>query len=313
LAQWRFTQDDGRRSVLVVARDSRKKLEGSVYDYVSQHTSAARAAEVKRLLYVAVTRAKTTLTLTRCNAAKAPATDSFSALLGELADEQFAPPEPVADKRLRMQQSLSRWARAPMLDDHTIGAVAALKSPAYRAAAGDAELSIPQSQLNARAEGVVGHLLFEGLAASFGGFLPNELAVKRALLKEGADEAAAQLMGARLTTWFSSAAERENVKFLFSAAHTDAANELTLVAADQDLLRADRTFVTAQGERWLVDFKFSQPVAEEALADEIRRYESQLKDYAALLKRLDTSQGFMRPIRAALYFPWLDLLHEVTL
>ena len=344
LAQWRFTTDDDRdegdvanRSVLVVARDSRKKLEGSVYDYVSQHTSAARSAEVKRLLYVAVTRAKTSLTLTRCNAAKAPSTDSFSALLGDAADEQFESPEPVADKRLRLEKSLTRWSRLDTTEAAPVGAALAAKnvasepsadrgqgrsyngaiqSPAYRAAAEDAELRVPQSQLNARAEGVVGHLLFEGLAASIGAgsnaFSPNEYAVKQLLLSESADEPSAALIAARLTAWFKTAAQCDNVKFLFSAEHTDATHELTLVAAGQALHRVDRTFVTPQGERWLVDFKFSQPSDANGIATEAERYQPQLLQYAAVLKKLDESRGCARPIRAALYFPSLDILHEIA-
>ena len=343
LAQWRLTSgedgEEGNRSVLVVARDSRKKLEGSVYDYVSQHTSAARSAEVKRLLYVAVTRAKTTLTLTRCNAAKTPATDSFSGLLGDAADEQFEQAEPVAVKRLRLEKSLTRWSLADTSDNESVGAAQAAKSelpqyadnrglrrrshdsvakvPAYRAAAINAELLVPQSQLNARAEGVVGHLLFEGLAASMDAglseFAANESAVKRLLLSESADEPSATQIAARLTAWFKTAAQRDNVKFLFSAEHTDAAFELSLVAANHDLVRVDRTFVTPQGERWLVDFKFSRPGDADAIATEAARYQPQLRQYAALLKNHDESRGFARPIRAALYFPWVDILHEITI
>jgi len=342
LAQWRFTSGDvgdiENRSVLIAARDSRKKLEGSVYDYVSQHTSAARSAEVKRLLYVSVTRAKTTLTLSRCNAAKAPATDSFSALLGDLADEQFARVEPVVNKRLRLEKSLTRWSRVDAAVALPVGAALAAKNvasdgtddrgqgrsyngalqpPAYRAAAVDAELLVPQSQLNARAEGIVGHVLFEGLAASLHAglpaFTPNPAAVKRLLLSESADDASATEIAARLAAWFTAATQRDNVKFLFSTKQTEAASELTLVAASHELLRADRTFVTAIGERWLVDFKFSEPRDAAGLASEVERYLPQLRQYAAVLKKLDQSRGFTRPIRVALYFSWLDVLHETAI
>jgi ATP-dependent helicase/nuclease subunit A len=329
LAQWRFTSDASdvagqpqRRSVLIAARDTRKRLEGSVYDYVSQHTAAARAAEVKRLLYVAATRAKFTLTLTRCNAAAAPATDSFSALLGDAADDRFERPEPPVDKRLRLDKSLSRWLRPSAAEDAEPRAP--LSMPAYRAAAGDADLAIPQSQLNARAEGIVGHLLFEGLAAvssvSAPAFSPVESAVVRLLRNEGADTQAAARIAHRLCDWFRHAAGRANVQFLFAPTHLAAANELSLVADNRDVLRADRTFVTKEGERWLVDFKFSEPPEqlidnEEAtarwLAAEAGRYEPQMKRYATALKRMDDSSGLVRPLRVALYFPWLDVLHEV--
>ena len=144
-------------------------------------------------------------------------------------------------------------------------------------------------------------------------FSPNESAVKRHLMNENADDASAAHMAARLTAWFTTAAQRDNVKFLFAAEQTEATCELTLVAGNRDLLRADRTFVTLQGERWLVDFKFSQPATASALALEAERYQPQLRQYAALLTKLDQSRGFTRPIRAALYFPWLDVLHEMRL
>ena len=341
LAQWRLTgatNDDDARSVLVAARDSRKKLDGSVYDYVSQHTRAERSAEVKRLLYVAVTRAKNTLTLTRCNATNAPATDSFSALLGDVADESLAPVDAPTDKRLRMEKSLSRWAVVgaplgaipPSLRPAGIAPEGAptgdtlvasrLRFPAYRASATDAQLAIPQTQLDARAEGVVGHLLFEGLAAAFlsgaqSSFQPNLSIVKSLLVSEGAGASAAAQISTRLTDWFASAATRDNVKFLFSTTHTAAASELTLVAENGELLRVDRTFVSVDGTRWLVDFKFSSPsdASATAIARETESYRPQLRRYCALLMRLDEAQATPRPIRAALYFPWLDLLHPIAL
>ena len=317
LAQWRFTAAvDGEqgRSVLIAARDSRKKLEGSVYDYVSQHTRAARSAEVKRLLYVAVTRAKTTLTLTRCNAANVPATDSFSALLGDAADDALKRAEPAADKRLLLEKSLTRWS-AQIAGDESVGTE--IQSPAYRADVVNAELLVPQSQLNARAEGVVGHLLFEGLAASMAAglsdFAVNESAAKRMLLSEGADEASAPHVAARLAAWFKTAALRDNVKFLFDATHAEAANELTLIDTNQDQLRLDRTFVSAEGERWLVDFKFSEPGDAVAIATEAERYRPQLARYVERLAEWDRALGSERPIRVALYFPWLDRLHQVAI
>ena len=313
LAQWQFTAaGDGEeaRSVLIAARDSRKKMEGSVYDYVSQHTRAARSAEVKRLLYVAVTRAKTTLTLTRCNAANVPSVDSFSELLGDVADESQASVQPSPNKRLHLDKSLTRWIGLPRVES------ADLTSPAYLATAAKADLAVPQSQLNARAEGVVGHLLFEGLSAAMSAapprdFLPNETVVKNLLRGEGADDAVAASIATRLAAYFMGAAASDNVTFIFSPDHGDAANELTLIDKNGAELRADRTFVTADGERWLIDFKFSEPADARAVAEEAERYRPQLLSYAERLSELDRARGSERPIRVALYFPWADVLHQV--
>jgi ATP-dependent helicase/nuclease subunit A len=320
LAQWRLTsaQDDAEqgRSILIVARDTRKKLEGSVYDYVSQHTRAARSAEVKRLLYVAVTRAKTTLTLTRCNAANAPATDSFSALLGDVAVDGLASVEGAVDKRLRLDKSLTRWKNVPV--NVAANEAAVLRTPAYRATVDDAELAIAQSQLDARAEGVVGHLLFEGLAATMNvapsrGFAPNPAWVRQRLAADGVDASAAGQIAARLVNYFNRAADLDNMKFLFSATHSDVATELTLSDPEQGELRADRTFVTDDGVRWLVDFKFSSPQSDADMADEAARYRPQLRLYADRLTAMDRAQNRNHPITVALYFPWIDTLHCVAL
>lgn len=65
----------------------------------------------------------------------------------------------------------------------------------------------------------------------------------------------------------------------------------------------DRTFVDAQGVRWIVDYKTSRhegPDLEHFLDRELERYRGQLERYATLMRRLDA-----RPIRLGLYFPLL--------
>ena len=322
LARWRFvpTEDDlGERQGLVVARDSRKKLVGSVFDYLSQHTNAARAAEGKRLLYVAATRAKITLTLTRCNAAHEPPGDSFAALLGDVGDDRFEVPERSSDKRLLMAKSLTRSTHPPPAFDTTL-----IANPAYPATLADAEVAVAQSQLDARAEGVVGHLLFEGLAAAMaadgaGPFSPNVAIVARLLRAEGAASELTVGIAKRLSDWFTQATQREHVKFLFSPDHVEAVNELSLAAnSGAETLRLDRTFVTAGGERWVVDFKFSEPPASSGdstawMASEVERYRAQLRSYVQALRAWDSSRGAPRSIVAALYFPWLDRLISIDI
>ena len=325
LARWRFapTEDgSGERRVLVAARDSRKKLVGSVFDYVSQHTNAARAAEVKRLLYVAATRAKVTLTLTRCNAAFEPPSDSFSALLDDSADSRFDVPERSTDKRLLLAKSLIRSTNPPPAFD-----LAHIVYPAYPTALADAEVAVTQSQLDARAEGVVGHLLFEGLAVAIAAkgtkaFSPNAAVVARMLREEGVAPGPLPVIAKRLVEWFAKADQLANVQFLFAQDHLEAANELSLaptpLAAGKETLRLDRTFVTASGERWVVDFKFSEPSSssgpsDEWIAAEAERYRAQLRGYMLALRAWDELRGTVRPLVAALYFPWLDQLIRIEI
>ena len=325
LARWRFVPTEhasGERRVLVAARDSRKKLVGSVFDYVSQHTNAARAAEAKRLLYVAATRAKISLTLSRCNAAIDPPSDSFSALLGDVADSRFEVPARSTDKRLLLAKSLTRSANPPPAFD-----TASIVVPAYGAILDGAEVSVTQSQINARAVGVVGHLLFEGLAVTMAraddpSYAPNASAVARMLREEGAASDLVSSIAKRLVDWFNGADQLAQVRFLFSPDHLESASELSLVANASALeattLRVDWTFVTTTDERWVVDFKFSEPTAlisqsEQWIAAEVERYQPQLQSYVHALRAWDEQRGTPRVTVAAIYFPWLDKLLRIDI
>ncbi len=70
-------------------------------------------------------------------------------------------------------------------------------------------------------------------------------------------------------------------------------------------LRIDRTFVDAEGVRWIVDWKTSRHEGgdREAFLDrELERYRSQLERYAQAMRTLEPD----RPVKTGLYFPLLD-------
>ncbi|NQD35735.1 UvrD-helicase domain-containing protein [Permianibacter sp. IMCC34836] len=80
---------------------------------------------------------------------------------------------------------------------------------------------------------------------------------------------------------------------------------LTSVEPEQDSrLRQhiiDRSYVDAEGVRWIVDYKTARHDGADVdsfLAERVKEYQPQLQRYADLLRRLET-----RPIRLALYFP----------
>ena len=65
----------------------------------------------------------------------------------------------------------------------------------------------------------------------------------------------------------------------------------------------DRTFVDADGARWIVDYKASRHESgdvEQFLDLQRERYRGQLEKYATIMSALDA-----RPIRLGLYFPLL--------
>jgi ATP-dependent helicase/nuclease subunit A len=95
-------------------------------------------------------------------------------------------------------------------------------------------------------------------------------------------------------------------RWLFDARHVDARSEFAVTQwRDGAFLHRvlDRTFVDADGTRWIVDFKLSrhQGAGRELFLDREReRYAEQLEGYAEALRALDD-----RPIRLGLYFPLL--------
>lgn len=91
-------------------------------------------------------------------------------------------------------------------------------------------------------------------------------------------------------------------------AHTDADNELEVYHQGQKLV-IDRTFM-AEGVRWIIDYKTTQPHQGELLEDfyaaQQDQYRDQLNRYAAALAALDSET----PIKLGLYFPmnqgWIE-------
>jgi len=99
--------------------------------------------------------------------------------------------------------------------------------------------------------------------------------------------------------------------WILSRAHREAASELALTGIVGGRLTSvvvDRSFLDAQGTRWVIDFKTSRHEGgrlEQFLDQELERYRGQLKTYAALARGLGP-----QPVRAALYFPLLGAFRE---
>lgn len=96
-------------------------------------------------------------------------------------------------------------------------------------------------------------------------------------------------------------------RWLFTADHRAVRSELALSGPiDGVLVNAviDRTFIDADGVRWIVDFKTSRHeggALDAFLDNELVRYREQMTRYAALMTGLGTE-----PLRLGLYFPLLS-------
>jgi ATP-dependent exoDNAse (exonuclease V) beta subunit len=100
--------------------------------------------------------------------------------------------------------------------------------------------------------------------------------------------------------------------------HVHGASELALTgieAGEVVSIVIDRTFVAADGTRWIVDYKTSVHEGAglaEFLDSEVLRYREQLARYARLLRlwtQNDTGQSVER-IHLGLYFPLLGAWRE---
>ena len=101
-------------------------------------------------------------------------------------------------------------------------------------------------------------------------------------------------------------------RWLFNPSHTEASSELALSGLrGSDIVNViiDRTFVDADGTRWVVDFKTSPHEGgdrESFLEEEVKRYRGQLQRYAQFARGLGP-----QPVRAGLYYPLLGEWREV--
>ncbi|TFH49200.1 MAG: DNA helicase UvrD, partial [Lysobacterales bacterium] len=95
-------------------------------------------------------------------------------------------------------------------------------------------------------------------------------------------------------------------RWLLDPGHEAARSELALSGMDSDVLVnvvIDRSFVDADGVRWIVDYKSGRHEGSDTTAfldREQQRYREQLERYGRLMSAMDP-----RPIRLGLYFPAL--------
>ena len=120
----------------------------------------------------------------------------------------------------------------------------------------------------------------------------------------GHDEREAALV--RIESALNNVLSDEVARWILDPRHESAHNEWALTGVvDGRLVRAviDRSFVDAQGVRWIVDYKTSEHEGGQLatfIQRETERYLDQLEAYAALVAGYER-----RPMRLGLYFPLL--------
>jgi ATP-dependent helicase/nuclease subunit A len=298
-----------------------------LYNYLGRLEKDKSRYESGRLLYVAATRAKRALHLLgtvkrdKDDEMKAPPATSLLALLWPVIEEEFtaalehseAPATAAAPTSVsenvpgNLHRLVANWQAPPLPPAVAWAAGAALPVPE-----GSPEVEFDWASETIRHVGSVVHRTLqligrEGVARWP---LPRIQALapgfRLALARQGVPEAKLDQAVQRVHEALRRTLSDAKGAWLFDPQHRDAKSEyaLTLIEHGKPVTSImDRSFVDANGIRWIIDYKTSthEGGGLDAFLDrEQERYRGQLERYATVLGKLDA-----RPIRLGLYFPLL--------
>lgn len=311
--------------LILATRERRRSEEGSVFGFVRRLRQGLESAERARLLYVAVTRARERLYLSRAESTRAPG----AALAGLVSWDDaviLKTADPVAEQGAAAPGELVFTApRASLM--RIAGATRTTLEIVPRSERGSRPRTTSQTGVEAaqadpgaehssarmeRAMGVVGHRILETLARQLqDATVPvpqiDADVVVTLLVGEGVPVETARPLARRLVDRLVRLSrESPHWAFVFAREHAKAGSEVNLVHAGETL-RVDRTFITATGERWIVDFKFGEPPpsadVDAWLASWTVHHRVQMERYARAFRALET-----RPLHCAVYAIWMDQL-----
>ncbi len=322
-----YTAGSGHSGFLLAADDHSESDSPGLYNYLARQRKRKSRLENTRLLYVGATRAIGYLNLSatlgideKSGEPRPPGAASLLACIWPAVASQArvtGTEAPAAGPEEDLPGNLWRLAQLPGAN------TAASPAPGDEAQpTGTADnRPVPLENRLERTIGSVVHWALEQLAQQ--ATLPDTLtealleACRWALQSAGLqgsvlEDALARVQAAVQRTLDDAQAGR----WLLAADHTEAYCELPLTWVDgrgtpRDVI-IDRCFVDRDsGERWVIDYKTSEPRAGEPvaefLAQEAARYGPQLAAYRDALCELGPE-----PVRCALYFTALARLHEVT-
>ena len=325
LLRWRRRRE-GLLLAPIDARHVDRAESDPMYAYLSKLERGEEAAELVRLLYVGCTRARKRLHLTAVlgtrqdggapPAWRKPNKGTALAALWPALEAVLAPP-PLHEPRPAPESDatgvpLSRlprdWVAPPLPDALPI---------APRRPAREPPIEFDWVHETARQIGIVTHRLLR-LCAEQGGQAWSDAHAAgersravRELTAGGLTAVEAEAAAADVVRAVAATLADPRGRWLFDPNHRDAHSEYALTGMrDGSPLHVvlDRTFIDAEGVRWIVDFKLSrhEGAGIEAFLDrEQLRYREQLEDYARVVRGLGG-----QPIRLGLYFPLLAAWRE---
>lgn len=299
-----------------------REEEGDLNSYLKDLIRQRDLNERRRLMYVAATRARRTLWLSAAAPAGAdgivkPDKRSPLSLLWPALAQRFeivagtgpvSAPAMSAGELLRLRPS---WQAAAL----PVAVPLERLPPAYLAAEATEFSWVGETQ---RHIGTLVHAWLARLAEAerlpdAPALLEQREAVRAELQRAGVPERELAHAVELVLTALQETLADERGRWLLGAGHAEAHSEWELSGVSGGRLRSvviDRSFVDADGQRWVIDYKTSTHEGgglEEFLEQEVERYRAQLGTYRDLARGLGK-----QPVRAALYFPLLKAFRELS-
>ncbi len=318
----RWLQSDDGRLLLAPAKRPDEPDVDAIYQLIGMVEKEKADNELKRLLYVAVTRARSEVHLLGHAVEKNGATScdkrSLLHVIWPLVEAQFAnlqvdteieAPDPAtteAGSPPAFWRLPAEW-QLPVLRD----AVDPDNLPLGQYSQVDANVEFDWAGATARHTGTVVHHYLQRIAEqglerwSAARITSAGASIGAALLELGhtKDECANSVQ--RCQRALINALDDPRGQWLLGQ-RDGAASEFALsgpIDSEVKRLVIDRTFIDENDIRWIVDYKTGEHLGadiEQFLDREQSRYRRQLQEYADLMRHIDT-----RPIRLGLYFPML--------
>ncbi|RZO79944.1 MAG: hypothetical protein EVA63_07240 [Halieaceae bacterium] len=325
LIRWHWHGESAQRELLIAANDEDKESR-TLYNYMKWMQKKKDEEELKRLLYVGITRARSGVML---SASADWATDDLppDAAAGSLLAMLLRTSKGAATLEIcpagDEEGSFSHDSLANGVETSSLKRLAqsalCTPSPAGREAE-TAPASVAVSSVGNRLERVTGticHRVLELIAGEpclpeadaprVQAWIANNIAL-HTLTPEQAEHT-----GQRVQRLIALALSCEVGRWILSA-RNEAATELALSRLEAGECKTyviDRIFVDEETNlRWIIDFKTSQPGDSETIeafeARECEAHQSQLARYAELVRGAQWGRDV--PIRTALYFPAIQRL-----
>jgi ATP-dependent exoDNAse (exonuclease V) beta subunit len=356
LLYWRLRRRAGQELLLLGPMDAKGndapgKKDGNsatIESYLRDLASDCSREELKRLFYVAATRARHRLYLSASVAAqRQPNADSILRLLWPLPGMQqaFAPPAPTdsgmaapAGSATQAEDNSARKLLLRRLPATLVAPPMPFMPPPLHWRAPQSNPFAEQHRFEWVGEllprvGVVAHSFLQRIALDglplwdLARLASARPAIAAALLRAGVAPHELEQGIARVTHALRRTLEDERGRWLL-APHDEHRCELAVSAViDGELqhVRIDRTFIEG-GTRWLIDYKITEQLGGDPLRFvqmQVEKYRPDIERYVRVLRAYDLRIGALRieaprseaprPVRCALYLPLLGQFCEVGL